>query len=57
MNNYQAAKNASYKLIVREAKSDKRIPTLIPTFATGINRLEAITNEIDAIGIQQAKDK
>jgi hypothetical protein len=43
MTNYQAAKNASYKLIVRESKSDERITTLIPTFATGINRLEAIT--------------
>ena len=56
MNNYQTAKQASYKLIVKEAKNKPEEISLIPTFAKGINRLEEITIEIDDIGIQQAKD-
>jgi hypothetical protein len=56
MNYFQNAKLTSYKLIVTEAKNNPNVPTLIPTFATGINRLEAITNEIGDIAIQQTKN-
>jgi len=56
MNDYQNAKQASYKLITKEAKSNPSETSLIPSFANGITRLDAITVEIDAIGIQQAKD-
>jgi len=56
MNNYQAAKHASNKLIVTEARNNPTVVSLIPSFATGINRLEVINTSIDAIGIQQAKN-
>jgi len=56
MNDYQIAKLASYKLMVKEAKNYPNIISLIPSFETGINRLDAITIEVDDIGIQQAKD-
>jgi len=56
MNDYQSAKLASYKLIVKESKSYPEVVSLIPTFDSGINKLDAIIIEIDDIGIQQAKD-
>jgi len=56
MNDYQIAKLASYKLMVKEARNYPHIISLIPSFATGINSLDAITIEIDDIGIQQVKD-
>jgi len=56
MNNYQAAKQASYKLIVKEARNKPDVVNLIPSFATGINRLEEITTGVDDINIQQEKD-
>jgi hypothetical protein len=56
MNNYQSARQASHKLIVMEAKNYPDEVSLIPQFATGINRLEEITDEVDTIVIQQAKD-
>lgn len=56
MNYSQNAKQASYKLIVKEAKNDPTVLTLVPSFAAGINRLEALTVEIDGIAIQQIKN-
>lgn len=56
MNNYQTARQKSYKLIVLEAKNDPQSTSLISSFAEGINRLGAICTEIDTIGIQQAKN-
>jgi hypothetical protein len=56
MNKFQAAKNASYKLIIVEAENDPASVNLIPRFATGINRLKIIVTEIDTIAIQQSKD-
>lgn len=55
MNYFQNARLTSYKLIVIEAKNSLNVPTLIPTFATGINRLDAINIKIGDIAIQQAK--
>lgn len=55
MNDYQTAKQASYKLIAKEAKNYPTEVSLIPTFATGISRLETISNQIDVISTQQAK--
>ena len=55
MNNYQTARQKSYKLIVLEAKNDPQSTSLIFSFSEGIKRLDAICTEIDAIGIQQAK--
>lgn len=56
MNDYQNAKQTSITLIVKEAKNHPEATALIPRFATGINRLEAIRTQIATIGIQQAKD-
>jgi len=56
MNDYQTAKLISYKLITKEAKSYPTEVSLIPTFATGITRLETICTKIDVISIQQAKN-
>lgn len=56
MNDYQTARSASIKLIVKEAKSHPEALALIPKFSSGISRLEAISTEIDAIGILQGKD-
>jgi len=56
MNDYQTAKQASYKLIAKEAKNYPTEVSMIPSFAAGINRLEAISTKIDIISIQQAKD-
>jgi hypothetical protein len=56
MNSYQISTKPSYKLIVTEAKNNVAAVSLIPTFAKGINRLEEITNEMDSLGVQQAKD-
>jgi len=56
MNDYQKAKLTSHKLIVIEARQYPNEVSLIPTFATGINRLETISNQIDVISVQQAKN-
>lgn len=56
MNDYQISTKSSYKLIVNEAKNDAKAVSLIPTFAKGINRLEEITDEMDLLAVQQAKD-
>ena len=56
MNDYQKAKLTSHKLIVIEARQYPNVVSLIPTFATGINRLETISNQIDVISVQQAKN-
>lgn len=56
MNDYQNATLASYKLIVIEAKSNPEAVALIPSFSNGINRLEAITVEIDSLSVEQSKN-
>lgn len=56
MNDYQKAKLTSHKLIVIEARQYPNVVSLIPTFATGINRLETISNQIDVLSVQQAKN-
>ena len=56
MNDYQNAKQSSYKLIVKEAKNYPNEVSLIPSFSAGINRLEAISNQIDAVSTEQAKN-
>lgn len=56
MNSYQISRQASYKLIVTEAKNNPGTISLIPTFAKGITRLEEITIEIDSLSVQQSKD-
>ena len=56
MNDYQTAKQASYKLIAKEAKNYPNEVSLIPTFAAGISLLEAISTQIDVVSTQQAKD-
>lgn len=56
MNDYQTAKQTSFKLIAKEAKNYPNEVSLIPTFATGIARLETISTKIDVISTQQAKD-
>src|SRR5665647_3950452 len=56
MNTYQISRQASYKLIVTEAKNDPAAISLIPTFAKGITRLDEITIEIDSLSMQQSKD-
>ena len=56
MNDYQKAKLTSHKLIVIEARQYPNEVSLIPTFATGINRLETISNQIDVLSVQQTKN-
>lgn len=56
MNTYQISRQASYKLIVTEAKNDPRALSLIPTFAKAITRLAEITTEMDSLSMQQSKD-
>jgi hypothetical protein len=56
MNKYQTAKQDAYMLVVKEAKSNADSIKLIPKFAKGIEQLDAINKEIDAIRIQQEKD-
>ena len=56
MNSYQISRQASYKLIVTEAKNNPGSIALIPTFAKGITRLEEITTEIDSLSVQQSKN-
>lgn len=56
MNSYQIARQASYKLMVSEAKSSPATISLISTFAKGITRLDEITIEIDSLSIQQSKN-
>lgn len=56
MNDYQTAKQTSFKLIAKETKNYPNEVSLIPTFATGITRLETISTKIDVISTQQAKD-
>ncbi len=56
MNSYQISRQASYKLIVTEAKNAPGAISLIPTFAKGITRLDEITTEIDSLSMQQSKD-
>jgi hypothetical protein len=56
MNNYQNAKRTSYRLIIIEARNHQESVNKVLAFAQGIDRLETIVGEIDAIGVQQAKD-
>lgn len=56
MNNFQTAKQTSFKLILLEAKNNQKTVSLIPSFETGIGRLETISNNIDLLSIQQAKN-
>jgi len=56
MNDYQTAKQTSYKLVVKEARNHPNEVSLISTFATGINRLETISNQIDVISTRQAEN-
>lgn len=56
MNDYQTAKQASFILIVKEAKNYPNEVALIPTFGAGITRLETISAKIDVLSTQQAKD-
>ena len=56
MTNFQISKEASYNLIVKEAKNYPEVVSLIPSFQAGINRLEVITNAMADISVQQAKD-
>ena len=56
MNDYQKAKQTSHKLIVIEARNHPNEASLIPTFAKGIDRLETISNQIDVISVQQARN-
>lgn len=56
MNNYQIARQASYKLIDKEAKNSPEAMSLIPKFAAGINRLGVISTQIDTLSIEQAKN-
>lgn len=56
MNSYQISRQASYKLIVTEAKNAPETIALIPSFAKGITRLDGITIEIDSLSVQQSKD-
>ena len=56
MNYYQTAKLTSYKLIAKEAMNYPTEVSLIPNFATGINRLATICTRIDVISTQQAKN-
>lgn len=56
MNDYQKAKQTSHKLIVIEARNHPNEVSLIPTFAKGIDRLETISNQIDDISVQQARN-
>lgn len=56
MNDYQISKKSSLHLILREAANFSQETSLIPRFASGIERLKAIVEEIDEIGILQAKD-
>ncbi len=54
MNDFQIAKLASLKLIVKEAKNNPTVVAQIPMFAKGITRLEAITTKMDELSTQQA---
>ena len=56
MNDYQKAKQSSYKLIVKEAKNHPNEVSLIPSFYAGINRFETIVNQIDTVSTEQAKN-
>ena len=56
MNAFQVSTLASYKLTVTEAKNNPEAVALIPTFAKGITRLEAITIELDSLGVEQSKN-
>lgn len=56
MKKSQEVKQDSYKLIVKESKSNPASLALVPNFLNGVNRLDQITIEIDSFGIQQGKD-
>lgn len=56
MNDYQKAKQTSHQLIVIEARQYPNVVSLIPTFATGIDRLETISNQIDVLRVQQSRN-
>lgn len=55
MNNYQKAKQASNKLVVKEATDHPKEVNLIPRFAEAMARFKAITDQIDEVSMQQAK--
>ena len=56
MNYIQNARLTSYKLIATESKNNSKVIAQIPSFVTGINRLDEINNKIDLIAIQQTKN-
>lgn len=56
MKTFQRSKQNAFKLIVLEAKNNPQAMALIPSFAAGISRLETISNSIDTLSIQQAKN-
>lgn len=55
MNNYQKAKQASNKLVVKEATDHPKEVNLIPKFAEGMATFKTITDQIDEVSTQQAK--
>ena len=56
MNDYQKTKQTSHQLIVIEARQYPNVVSLIPTFATGVDRLETISNQIDVLRVQQSRN-
>jgi hypothetical protein len=56
MNHFQLSKLNTYKLICRETKNYQTQASLIPAFAKGVTRLEAITVEIDQLAVEQSKN-
>jgi hypothetical protein len=56
MNTYQIAKHDSNKLIVTEAKNNAQSAALVPTFKTGIDKLETYNTEVERLKILQSKD-
>ena len=55
MNNYQKAKQASNKLVVKEATDHPKEVNLIPKFAEAMATFKAITDQIDEVSTQQIK--
>jgi hypothetical protein len=55
MNNYQRAKQASNKLVIKEANDYPAEVSLIPKFAEGMMTFKMITDQIDEVSTQQAK--
>ena len=56
MNKYQIAKLVTYKIMVRVTREYPQIMSLSPRFNRGIDRLEAICLEIDALGTRHTSN-